>query len=232
MPAGTGVPPALPESYSRRMSETAPTPSARRGVRSLVALVVVGALVGLAVGLVVRPVYTAVTKTYVSSAGSSATLLADQGPYVQQVAQSFADVVKRPTVLEPVIAELGLGVSPSALAKRIDARVAQDTVVLEIAVADPSPTRAAAIANALAQQLVRTAASLMPTPADAHGQERVTILESASPPTAPSSPSPPLDVALGALVGAALWLLVAAVRTLVAGAGRSSSGGPAAPSML
>ena len=221
-----------PESYPRRMSETAPTPRARRGLRLLVVLVVVGALVGLAAGLVVRPVYTAITKTYVSSAGSRATLLADQGPYVQQVAQSLADVVTRPTVLEPVIAELGLGVSPSALAKRIDARVAQDTVVLEIAVADPSPTRAAAIANALAQQLVRTAASLMPTPADAHGQERVTILESASPPTAPSSPSPPLDVALGALVGAALWLLVAAVRTLLAGARRGSSDGPAAPSML
>ncbi|RIX30254.1 Wzz/FepE/Etk N-terminal domain-containing protein [Amnibacterium setariae] len=214
------------------MSETASTPMARRGLRTLVVLVVVGALVGLAAGLVARPVYTAVTKTFVSSTGSRATLLADQGPYVQQVARSFAEVVTRPVVLEPVIAELGLGASPSALAKRVDARVAQDSVVLEIAVADPSPTRAAAIANALAQQLVRVADRLMPTGADRDGPERVTIVDAASPPSAPSSPNPALDVALGALIGAAVWLLVAAVRTLAAGARRGSSDGPAAPSML
>ena len=100
--------------------------------------------------------------------------------------------------------------------------------MLRIEAADPSPVQAARIANAVQDRLGRTVGSLAPS---VRHDVEVTAIQPAVPPTTPSSPNLPVDGVLGALGGAAVWLLLA----LVAGIRRRRprpGGGLAAPSML
>lgn len=195
----------------------------------LVALVVIGAIVGLFVAVGTRPMYTATASSYVSVRASSSVSGLEQGAsFAQQAGQSYAALATNSFVLQRVIEDLHLATTPEALARRITAQTAPHTVVLTIDVVDPSAVQAARIANAVQERLGSTVGSLAPSVTHA---ARVTAVQRAVPPTAPSSPSVPLDVVLGALGGAAVRLLMA----LVAAVRRwhpSPGGGLAAPSMF
>jgi succinoglycan biosynthesis transport protein ExoP len=195
----------------------------------LVVLVVTGAIVGLVVAAGTRPMYTATARSFVTSSSPSSVGDLQQGAsFVQQAGQSYAALAKRSYVLEHVITDLHLASTPEALGRRITAQIPIDTVVLSIEVADPSPAQAARIADAVQDRLARTVHSL--APAVTHHSELVPI-ERAVPPTVPSSPSVPVDGVLGALGGAAVWLLMALV--VAARRRRPPAGdGLAAPSML
>lgn len=194
----------------------------------LVVLVLTGAIVGVLVAAATRPTYTATARSFVSTqAPSSVRDLRQGGAFAQQVGRTYAEVATEPFVLRGVIADLHLATTPEALAQRITARLAPDSVVLSIDAADPSAAQAARIANAVQDALGRTAASLAPS---AHGSTRITAIERAVPPASPSSPSAPVDGMLGALAGAAAWLLVALIGAVRRRRPRSG-GGLAAPAM-
>lgn len=195
----------------------------------LVALAVIGAIVGLLVAVGTRPMYTATATSLVTMrSASSVTDLQQGGSVARQVGRTYADLTRTPYLLQGVIADLHLATTPEALAEHITAETPVDTALLRIAVVDPSAAQAARIANAVQERLGSTVGSLAPSVTHA---ARVTAVQRAVPPTAPSSPSVPLDVVLGALGGAAVRLLlalVAAIRRWHPGPG----GGLAAPSMF
>lgn len=78
----------------------------------------------------------------------------------RSLAQIYGDLAKRLPVTQPVIEKLGLKVQPDELAERIVTRVLFDAQLLEITVYDTDPQWAAAIANALAEELIRQSPSV------------------------------------------------------------------------
>ncbi len=103
-----------------------------------------------------------------------------------------------------VIEDLGLPLSPSQLAGKIDLNNPIDTVTLEISATDPNPALAQSIANSTADALGVKVAELE-QPAEG-GAPLVTIstTDEAPLPTSPSSPRTMINLALGFLVGLAV----------------------------
>jgi capsular exopolysaccharide synthesis family protein len=81
----------------------------------------------------------------------------------QQLANTYADIVMRENVRRAMMAALSLKWLPE-----YDARVVANTQLVELSVTDTDPGRARAVANELANQLVR----LSPTDPDAQDQAR------------------------------------------------------------
>jgi polysaccharide biosynthesis transport protein len=72
----------------------------------------------------------------------------------QRLSATYAAVATTRPILDAVIAQLGLGVSSDGLSAHVRADAALDSTLLTITAQDADPTRAAAIANALADQLI------------------------------------------------------------------------------
>ena len=101
---------------------------------------------------------------------------------------SYAEVATSPRVLTPVIDQLGLRTTPKELAESVEATVPADTVILEIAVTDPDPTRAAQIANAVGDELAKATGDLSPQKENGTKAVQATTIAEAEVPDEPSSP--------------------------------------------
>lgn len=137
---------------------------------------------------------------------------------------SYAPLLKDGRITQPVIDRLQLGTTPAELADRITVTVQPETVVLSAAVTDISPDRAAATANALAEEFVGLVQELeqpfgpAPPPA-APGQQAQTqtkigvqiIRPAAADPNA-ISPNVPFNLALGGALGLLAGLAGAFLR--------------------
>lgn len=73
----------------------------------------------------------------------------------QQLALTYAELATTRPVLQGVINALGLQASPDVLRGLISVKPVQGTQILDINVVDTDPVRAAAIANAVAEQLIQ-----------------------------------------------------------------------------
>jgi capsular exopolysaccharide synthesis family protein len=86
----------------------------------------------------------------------------------QQLAQTYALVVRRQPVLAGAVEELGLQISPGALAARVSAIPVPQSSFLQISVVDSDPGRARDLANAVARQVIVQS----PTPQDREQDEQ------------------------------------------------------------
>lgn len=144
-------------------SKTRPRPlRARWLVAGLVAAVAAG---GAAAFAATRPSHPPTAAVLVST--TSSTHLVAGAQFMSQAAASFADVAKRPLVLDPVIAELGLHVTAGQLAQRVDASVEKDTSVIEISASGSDRAESARIANAVSRHLIDVSSSLTPSDTNA-----------------------------------------------------------------
>jgi capsular polysaccharide biosynthesis protein len=140
------------------------------------------------------PEYTAKLTMYVSSQGGDTTSAAYQGAQLsQQRVSSYVQLVSSRRVSEDVIRQLRLPTTPEDLSEQITASSSIDSVLIDIAVVDRSPARAADIANAvgkvftgLVSELERPVAPGQP-PAVA-----VRMVQPAAVPIEPSSPGSPV----------------------------------------
>jgi capsular exopolysaccharide synthesis family protein len=76
-----------------------------------------------------------------------------------QLLQTYAELVTTRPVLQAVIDDLKLGIKPEVLKKQITVTSNQETQILTISVQDEDPAQATAIANAVADLLVRLSPS-------------------------------------------------------------------------
>lgn len=173
----------------------------------VVILLLAGIAGSAAVSLLVTPLYKASTLVFVSVQSTGAVNdLAQGNSFVQQQVKSYAEAVSTPAVLNSVIDQLDLKVTPAKLAESVVATAPLDTVNIEIDVTDPSPSRAAEIANAVTASFRQVIAEINrpangdPSPISA------SVLRPATVPIAPVSPNTNLNIALGALIGLALGL--------------------------
>jgi capsular polysaccharide biosynthesis protein len=156
-------------------------------------------------------VYSA-TKTPTYRATAYVVVTADAGePFA---AVNFAQAYGRVVTTGPAAENAAQKIGPGAAADlaRVTASTSPDAPVIEITAAGPDAGRVQVVANAVAQGLVDFAATRK-----AETRVGVSMLAQAAKPARPSSPKPPLELAVGAAAG----LLLAGLAAL-AGVGRTA----------
>src|SRR5712691_7433689 len=150
----------------------------------LVLLTLLGATAGGAYGALQKPTYVA--QSYVVATGQPGD------PPAVNFAQAYGRIVTTGPVADRAATALGSNRDLS----HVTASTSPDTPVIEITATGTDAKRTAAVANAVAQALVDFGATRK-------DQTRVTlsVLAAASVTTAPASPKPPLELAVGAAAG-------------------------------
>jgi capsular polysaccharide biosynthesis protein len=166
----------------------------------LILLTLIGGIAGAVYGAVKTPTYTA--KAYVVATG-------DRGDSI--TALNYAQAYGRIATSGPVLAKAGtlLGADRSGLAD-VTAATSPDAPVIELTATGTNAQRTATVANAMAKALADYGTTRK---ADTHvGLE---VLAGAVTPAKPTSPKPPMELAVGAAGG----LLIGGLAVL-AGVGR------------
>ncbi|MFT4211132.1 MAG: polysaccharide biosynthesis tyrosine autokinase [Microbacterium sp.] len=163
------------------------------------------------------PMYEASSTVFVSTQTSSDSVqeLNQGSTFSQARVTTYTNLVKTPIVLNTVIADLGLGETASQLASKITASNTTSTTLITITVTDADAVQAADIANAIASSLTSAVESIETPNGSDTSPVRLTRVSDAQPALSPSSPNVPLNLALGALIGLALGIGVAVLRTVL-----------------
>ncbi|MEX5255841.1 YveK family protein [Kocuria arenosa] len=169
-------------------------------------IVLVTAAAGLLLGalstLVVTDLYHAEARVFVNvPAPESVTDLQMGEQFALTRASSYAQTARTSSVLQPVVDDLGLEISPEQLAQQLTVTHQPNTSMITITAEDSDPEHAAVIAEQTAQSLTQVAASLEgqssaeASPVQLHIVQRSTVPESAT------WPSLSLNSAAGLVVG-------------------------------
>ncbi len=162
---------------------------------------------GAAAAFFLRPAeYTAKLTLYVSSQGGDTTSAAYQGAQLsQQRVTSYVELVSSRRVSEDVIRQLRLTGTPEELSRQITATSVLDSVLIDVAVVDESPQRAAELANTVGRVFTRLVDELeRPVDRGAPQAVAVRVVQPAAVPLWPSSTGLPVTLALGLLAGLAV----------------------------
>lgn len=186
----------------------------RKFWRSISALALISIAAAAAISLAVTPTYTASTSLFLTvQSGNTAGELAQGSTYTERQVKSFAEIAQAPIVLQPVIDELGLEVTPAQLAQNVTVTVPTNTAILEVALVDIDPNRAAATANAIGSGMVRTVADVAPTDEAGRASVEANVITPATVPTSWTTPKVAQNLLLGLLVGLMLGVGQALLRT-------------------
>lgn len=175
-------------------------------LRKYAVLIVIATLLGVGTAavwsLTREPIYRTSATVYVSTTSGETVAELQQGQtFTQSRVATYAALSEKPVVVDPVITQLDLDTTASSLASRIESSAEQGTNLITITVSDPDPTRAADIANALADSLTTTVESLDTLQGQETSPVRLTRVESALPPSQAASPNFAVNLAIGFLVG-------------------------------
>jgi capsular exopolysaccharide synthesis family protein len=187
----------------------------RRNWILIVAITLAGVLAAGGASLLMTPKYTASTSVFFAIQSTGSTSDISQGAtYVQNQVNTFAQVVTTDKVLQPVINDLDLDETVGKLAERVTATASLDTVIVDIAVEDERPGDAAAVANAIGDELISAVADLT-KPSVGNSPVKASIVSPALEPMEATSPNVRLNLALGLLVGLALGVGIAVLRSVL-----------------
>jgi len=183
----------------------------------IIVAVMLVVVAGAALATALSPkVYEATTRLFVSTSGSSdSNALLSGSNFTQQRVKSYADVITTPNVLDPVIQTLQLNTTAAKLGDQITATVPLDTVLIEVAVTNTDPRVAAEVADAVGKQFTKTVADLESVTKGQPSPVKVTVVSAPTVPTAPISPKPARNLALGVVLGLLLGLGLALLRDLL-----------------
>ncbi|MHC6593417.1 tyrosine-protein kinase domain-containing protein [Arthrobacter sp. C152] len=174
----------------------------RRNWLTIAATIFLGLFVGGGISMLIKPTYTADTQLFVAIQNSGSAQELQQGnTFSQARVQSYVKTVDTPVVLQPVIDALGLDVRPEALAEKVKATADLNTVLITISVDDVSPVRASAIAQAVADSLIKAVDTLERPKSGGSSPISLSVITPASVPIAPSAPNTKLNLLLGLALG-------------------------------
>ena len=134
------------------------------------------------------------------------------GLFSQQRVLSYARIISSPELLQGVISDLDLQMTPAELARNLRAEVPIDTVLIDIEVQDTSPQQAQAVANEIVSRFPSFVAGLEGRGDTQASPVKISTTTAAELPTEPVSPRWPVYIALGTLLGLAAGILAAFVR--------------------
>lgn len=184
----------------------------------ILALTIVGGAGAYGYSLLQTPTYEANTQLYVSvrSDSSGITELAQGTNFARQAVVSFVDVVDSALVLDRVINDLNLDTTAQQLAGSVDASSATNSVIISIRVSDTNAEAAASIANSVGANFADVVVNRLEKPdGEAPSLVRVETIAPALVPTEPASPHIGVNVAIGVLLGLAISLGFAVLRSIL-----------------
>ena len=185
----------------------------RRYWRSIVATALVVLGLATAASFVQQRMWTSTASLYIAvESGGNAGELSQGATYAERQVKSFVEVATSPYVLQPVIEELGLNITPAALAKNLTVVAPLNTSVIAISVQAETPEQAAERANAAAASLARAVDQLSPQGSRDERLVQATVIQPASPAERPTSPRILQYVLIGLLLGVLLGLAQALAR--------------------
>ncbi|MBF4599896.1 polysaccharide biosynthesis tyrosine autokinase [Frigoribacterium sp. VKM Ac-1396] len=189
----------------------------RKGWIFIAALTLAGIAAGALASILATPTYVSSTRLFVSvqAQDSSTTGDAVQGSSAaQQKVRSYVDVVTSDAVLDPVIDQLGLDTTAAQLATGITAESPLNTVLINITVTDTDAQRAADVANAVGASLTDVVVNELETPADGGASlVKIATIVPGSVASAPATPRTALNLGVGLLIGLALGVGAAVLRS-------------------
>jgi len=183
----------------------------RWGIMTLVVLLSLAA--ASVVTLMSNPLYLSTSKLFVStqSTDNNADLLQGSS-FTQQRVKSYAALVSSPSVLDPVVRDLGIDIPRDTLQARITATVPINEIIIQIDALAETPERAAALANAIANQLTAVVSEIEQPSEGGASPVRLSVIQEGSVPISADSPRPLLNLALGLFIGLILAVGVALAR--------------------
>ncbi|WP_209370420.1 polysaccharide biosynthesis tyrosine autokinase [Brevibacterium renqingii] len=188
----------------------------RKNAVVLIVLIAAGGLCAAAAFLVQSREYTSKTELFVTTAEAANP---DQkqiaSAFVQERLRTYVDLADSRKVLEPVIRELSLDVTPEELAEKVSASSDYGTVLLTVDATAALPGRAAQLSESVANNLTKTITDLESRHGKAQSGIRLAVANDAIVPAAPDGPAWWLYVAVGMLLGAAFGVAVALFRSAV-----------------
>ncbi len=185
----------------------------RRNWIVIVALTLAGLLIGGMTSLITKPVYSAQTQLFVATQNSGSVQDLQTGnTFIQARVSSYVKTATTPTVLQPVIDTLGIDTTAQQLAAKVSASSDLKTVLITISAEDGSPVQAAAIAQGVANSLIKVVDSLETPVAGGTSPVKVSIIAPAIAPVDPSAPNTKINLALGLIIGLTLGVGTALLR--------------------
>lgn len=186
----------------------------RRDWKVIIAASLFGVLIGGAASVFATPTYTAETQLFVAIQSSGSVQELQQGnTFSQARVQSYVKTVDSPVVLQPVIDSLGLDNTAEELAKHVSAGTDLNTVLINISVVDSSPVQAAAVAQAVADSLIKAVDTLERPRSGGNSPVSLSIIKPATAPSTPSAPNTRMNLVLGLLVGLIIGVVIAVLRS-------------------
>ncbi|WP_240539192.1 polysaccharide biosynthesis tyrosine autokinase [Bifidobacterium sp. SO1] len=134
--------------------------------------------------------------------------------YISSQIATYPQLVKTESVLKPVIDDLGLDTTVSALADKVTASNPTDTMLVDVSVVDTDPKNASSIANSVAESLRKQITSTLYSD---DGDKIVppvnlTIVQQAYAPASPSFPNVKMNVAVSLVGGIVLGIVAAVIK--------------------
>ena len=182
----------------------------RKKILILLVAIITGGLVFSYSSFIVRPQYTSTSRIYVVNHGQGEqNVLTNQalqaGSYL---VKDYQEIILSQDVLEKVIANQKLTMTPKQLASKIRVSVPRETRIVSIDVKDTNPDTASQLANEL--RVVAAAKIKAVTKVS-----DVTTLEDARPAINPSSPNIRRNTILGVAGGAVLIIVLLTLQEIL-----------------
>jgi capsular polysaccharide biosynthesis protein len=175
----------------------------------IAAAVALGLGAAAAIAFAIPSTYTATATMFLSVQDPSASL-GERSQFAQDRVASYPDLVHSEDVLRPTIDQLDLGVSVQELSTMVSAKNADNTVLINVSAKADDAETAAAIANAVAENLSDVVADIE------NGNDFSVLLDqriAATAPTSPSAPQRTVIIGLGLIAGLALGAVSALLLT-------------------
>ncbi|HGJ1069918.1 TPA: capsular polysaccharide biosynthesis protein CpsC [Streptococcus pneumoniae] len=168
----------------------------KRKLMILIVALVTGAGAFAYSTFIVKPEYTSTTRIYVvnRNQGDKPGLTNQDLQAGTYLVKDYREIILSQDVLEEVVSDLKLDLTPKGLANKIKVTVPVDTRIVSISVNDRVPEEASRIANSLREVAAQKIISITRV-------SDVTTLEEARPAISPSSPNIKRNTLIGFLAG-------------------------------
>ncbi|WP_300766704.1 polysaccharide biosynthesis tyrosine autokinase [uncultured Bifidobacterium sp.] len=164
--------------------------------------------------------YSATAEVFVTYSSTAAgtddiSSITSVSTYISNQIKSYPTLATTESVLQPVISDLGLNTTVSALASTISVTNPSDTAFINITVQDGDASRAASVANAVATSLSDVVENSLYSQ-DEKSPVKLSVVQQATVPQSPSSPKVNLYMMVGILLGIVFGIVAALLKDLLA----------------
>jgi capsular polysaccharide biosynthesis protein len=175
----------------------------------LVVILLVGILVAglafLGTKFFITPKYQSETSIFVMNKNDEATVNASDYAVSNYMTQDYATLITSRSVMEQVIANLGLDYSVGTLTGMISVENVTDTRIIKIIVTDTDAEKAREIADAVREASATKIKEVM-------GIEEVNVVDNANLSSSPVSPNVFKNMVIGGILGVILAIAVIVIR--------------------